>query len=467
VRKALRVISLRFGRNWLVMLGVSFISTALSFVWWNFDLLEISDDERAAYDDGVKKFTGKAWFPWGAVKQSDDIVIVAIDDKTFAEVEKLEGLRQRYGSWPYDRVIYADVFEYLQQAGAKQVVFDAILDNMKGDGTGDLALGETLKEQAIPLTLGFNVSATAPALPKVEAPVNHPPPVKQLRRLQPLDEPPPPPPGDEQFPADEQFPDESAGPVDAGSAADRAEAEARVLSERLAANAAVYAFPVEVRGDLKLPTLPEQDEVTPTGEKTGRMLAANPVMTIDAVRDAVSGYGLVLQEEDEDGKMRRTRFAYTDGTNTYVTFPVAAAADAFGADKVVIEPGKLTIGPRSYAIDRDGAAWIDYGGKLSDRFPSISLVDVLKLKERKDPGTRFKDKYVFLAGFALGTGDGGRATPLESATPGVVKQAATFDNLLHDGFITDAPLWASVLFTFMMCFLSCALVLVVDRKSVV
>lgn len=43
------------------------------------------------------------------------------------------------------------------------------------------------------------------------------------------------------------------------------------------------------------------------------MLPANPVTTIDAVRDAVSGYGLVLQEEIEDGKMRRTRFAYTDG----------------------------------------------------------------------------------------------------------------------------------------------------------
>ena len=63
VRKALRVISLRFTRNWLVMVGVSVLATLVSFVWWQFDLLEISDDERSAYDDGVKKFTGKSWFP--------------------------------------------------------------------------------------------------------------------------------------------------------------------------------------------------------------------------------------------------------------------------------------------------------------------------------------------------------------------------------------------------------------------
>ncbi len=458
MRKALRIIKLRFTRNWLVMLGVSLLATGISFVWWQFDLLEISDDERGAYDNGVKKFTGKSWFPWGRVKQSDDIVIIAIDDKTFAEVERLEGLRQQYGSWPYERTIYADVFEYVHQAGAKMILFDAIMDNMKGDGTGDLALGQALTKHAIPLALGFNVSATAPPLPKIDKPVNHPPPTKAAAEpLAPVNE------GEkkkeaaeEEFPS-EEFPSEefpSEGAADAGD-------DDSKLQARLLANATVYAFPVEVKGGLTLPSLPTEEEVDSSNTKTGKQLAANPVATIDALRDAVSSYGLVLQEQDEDGKMRRTHFAYTDGANTYVTFPVAAAADAFGADSITIEPGKLTIGARSYPIDRDGAAWIDYGGPLADRFPSISLIDVLKLKERGDKGERFKGKYVFLAGFALGTGDGGKATPLESATPGVVKQAAIFDNLLHQGFIIDAPLWASVLFTFVMCFLSCALVLVV------
>lgn len=448
------------------MLGVSALATTLSFLWWQFDLLEISDDERAAYDDGVKKFTGKDWFPWGAVKRSDDIIIIAIDDKTFKEVEALEGLRQRYGSWPYDRVIYADVFEYVKQAGAKMILFDAILDNTKSDGVGDLALGQTLKDEGIALYLGFNVSPTAAPLPKVEQPVNHPPLRKVEKALEPVTPPPPEKASEpEEFPSDE-FPSDEFPADDTADAGSKAEAEAKALETRLADNARVYAFPVELKGGVELQKLPEQPEVDEKGTKTGRMLPSNPVPTIDAVRDAVSGYGLVIEEKDEDGKMRRTRFAYTDGTNTYVTFPIAAVADALGADSITIEPGKLTIGPRSWPIDRDGAAWIDYGGILDERFRSISLVDVLKLKERKQGQELFKDKYVFLAGFALGTGDGAQATPLESSAPGVVKHVATFDNLMHGGFITDAPLWASVLFTFFMCFFSCALVLVVRNVFV-
>ncbi len=449
MRSLLRVIALRFARNWLVMLGVSALATALSFVWWQNDALEISDDERAAYDDGVKKFTGKAWFPWGAVKRSDDVVIIAIDDKTFRDVEALEGLRRRYGAWPYDRVIYADVFEYLSRAGAKMVLFDAVIDDRRSDGTGDLALGQTVEAEGLPLYLGFNVSPTAAPLPKVERPVNHPP--RRAREA-------PVAPAPVEAPPAEDFPDDF--PEDAADGGARAEAEAQAVAARLVDTARLYAFPVEVRGGLTLPMLPEQAEVDETSVKTGRLLPSHPVPTIDAVRGAVSGFGLVLQEEDEDGKMRRTRFAYTDGTNTYVTFPVAAIADAIGARGIVLEPGRLTIGERTYAIDRDGAAWIDYGGPLVERFRTISLVDVLKLKERQQGQALFKDKYVFVAGFALGTGDGARATPLESATPGVVKQAATFDNLLHGGFITDAPLWASVLFTFLMCLASSALVLV-------
>ncbi len=464
MKKTLRIIALRLSRSWPVMTVVSVLATGLALAWWQFDMLEISDDERSAYDDGVKKFTGKPWFPFGAVKRSEDIIIIAIDDKTFQEVEQLEGLRQRYGSWPYDRVIYADVFEYVHRAGAKQVLFDAILDNPKGDGTGDLALSQTLVEQGIPLSLGFNVTATASPFPKVEAPVNVPLIVKRPSAppLQTVDAGSAPP-DDETFPSDppEDFPSPTPDALAQADAARSAKAAASLLE-----SAQLYAFPVELKGGLTLSPLPSEAEVTATGDKTGRALPRHPVPTIEVLRRAVSGYGLVLQEEDEDGKMRKTRFAYTDGTNTYVTFPVAAAADAFGADSITLEPGKLTIGPRSYAIDRDGSAWIDYGGPLDERFRSISLIDVLKLKERNQGQALFKDKYVFVAGFALGTGDGGRATPLESAVPGVVKQAATFDNLLHGGFITDAPLWVSVLFSFFICFLSCALVLVVRNVFV-
>jgi adenylate cyclase len=454
VRKALELIKLRFRRTWPVMLGLALFATALGYVWYHFDWLELSDDERNAYDDGVKKFTGKSWFPWGKVTRADDIIVVAIDDKTFIDVKTNPQWVLRYGAWPYDRVIYADVFEYLKDAGAKLIVFDATIDEAKPDPTGDLALGQTVKEKGIPLYVGFNVIPKVDPLPKV-TPVNHPP-------VKPAPQSPPAPDADadagaasaEDFPEEEEFPSD-----DAPKAEDPAKKAARL--ERVAT---LYAFPVETRGGLELPKLAPVRTFDEMGQPTGE-LDVHPVPAIEPLLDSVSGWGLVLLEEDEDGKMRQTRFAYTDGTNTYVTLPVAAAADALGADRIILEPGKLTIGSREVRINTDGSAWIDYGGPLAARYRTISLVDTLRARNRPEMASLFKDKYVFVGGFALGTGDV-KATPLETQTPGVAKQLAVFEGLLRRGFITDAPLWVSILFTFCVCFFSVALVLVVRNVFV-
>lgn len=464
MRKALELISLRFRRTWPVMLGLALFATALGYVWYHFDLLELSDDERNAYDDGVKKFTGKPWFPWGAVKRTDDIIVVAIDDKTFIDVKTNPAWRLRYGAWPYDRVIYADIFEYLKDAGAKLIVFDATLDEPKPDPTGDIALGETVKGRGIPLYLGFNVIPKVDPLPAV-TPVNHPP--VEAPDAGAAEEAVAPEPAadagaaaEEEFPADEEFPAEDEFPSDD---APKAEDPAKKAA-RLEHVATLYAFPVETKGGLELPKIASVEVLDEKGQPAGE-LDRYPVPAIDPMLDVVSGWGLVLLEEDEDGKMRQTRFAYTDGNNTYVTLPVAAAADALHADKVVLEPGKLTIGTRVIPINSDGSAWIDYGGPLNRRYRSISMVDVLRARNRPEMAALFKDKYVFVGGYALGTGDV-KATPLETQTPGVAKQLAVFEGLMRNGFITDAPLWVSVLFTFLVCFFSVALVLIVRNVFV-
>ncbi len=451
MKKALALISLRFRRTWQVMVTLALVATALGYVWHRFDLLELSDDERSAYDDGLKKFTGKPWFPWGAVRRTDDIIVVAIDDKTFIDVKANPAWRLRYGAWPYDRVLYADVFEFLKGAGAKLVVFDATLDEPKADPTGDLAMGQVVREQGLPLYVGFNVIPKVDPLPAVTA-VNHPP--IEARLPAPQDAGAPEEDADAGVALDEAFPEDEA-PVEEDPAAKAA---------RLERVAQLYAFPVEARGGLELTQISPVEAVDEHGQPAGE-LARHPVPAIDPLLDAASGWGVVLLEEDEDGKMRRTRFAYTDGHNTYVTLSVAAAADALGAEKLVLEPGRLTIGPRVVPINDDGSAWIDYGGPLSRRYRSISLVDVLRARQRPELAALFKDRYVFIGGFALGTGDV-KATPLEAQAPGVTKQLAVFEALLRGRFITDAPLWVSVLFTFVVCFFSVALVLVVRNLFV-
>lgn len=57
MRRTLQLIRLRLGRNWLLLFSLASLGTTLATVWWRFDVMGISDDERGAYDEGLKAFT--------------------------------------------------------------------------------------------------------------------------------------------------------------------------------------------------------------------------------------------------------------------------------------------------------------------------------------------------------------------------------------------------------------------------
>ncbi|MGV3621177.1 MAG: CHASE2 domain-containing protein [Archangium sp.] len=483
MRRALELIRLRFSRSWLIMVLLSVVATLFAAVWWEFDVLEISDDERGAYDDGLKAFTlpkrdALIWlqntFGLGKVKRSEDIVIVALDDNTMSQISNNGGFRQRYGSnLPYDRVIWADLVSYLSQAGAKAIVFDMVMNEPSSDGTGDLAFAGTLDEQNAPLILGFNTSLTAKALPKIETP--------DFKR--PLGKMPQPP--EKEVPEGE-FPEDPT-PEELKAA------EAFRADMRIQWAAKAYAMPVDMNGGLEVPSFPSEPELDAAGNPTGKEFAQYPMPSLPVVLESADGFGAVTGEEDEDGKLRRTAFVYSDGNNTYATLPVVALAALEKAEKVIIEPGKITIGSKTARINRDGTAEINYGGKLYDRFRMIPLYDVVnrfhfceaRAKAAAEGGevpavendcpkgviaedpeaANFKGKIVLVGGVAVGTGDT-KATPLEQATPGLVKQAATMANLLHDDFIIAAPFWASLLFSFFIALFSVALVMVVRNTFV-
>lgn len=462
------------------MILLSVVATLFAAVWWEYDVLEISDDERRAYDDGLKAFTLprraplvflQETFGLGKVRRSEDIVIVALDDETMTRISKNGGLRQRYGAnLPYDRTIWADLVEYLSKAGAKAVVFDMVMNEPSSDGTGDLAFAGTLDEVDTPLVLGFNTSLTARALPKVDEP--------DFKR--PLGKMPQPP--EKEVPEGE-FPEEP-------TPEELAEAEKFRDDMRITWASKAYAMPVELNGGLDTPAFPGEPELDAAGNPTGKEFAQYPMPSLPVVLEAADGFGTVVGEEDEDGKLRRTAFVYTDGNNTYATLPVVALATLEQAGKIVLEPGRITVGGKTARINRDGTAEINYGGKLYDRFRMIPLYDVVNRFHfcaaranagpdapaeafdcpggdiAKDPqAENFRGKIVLVGGVAVGTGDT-KATPLEQATPGLVKQAATLENLLHDDFIITAPFWVSLLFSFFIALFSVALVMVVRNTFV-
>ncbi len=470
MKRALELIRLRFGRIWHVMLLLSIVATTFAALWWQFDVMEISDDERGAYDDGLKAFTlpkrellkfVQRKFGLGKLVRSEDVVIVALDDATMTEVSESAFLQQRYNaSLPFDRIIWADLVTYLSRAGAKAVVFDMVMNEPSSNGLGDLALASALDDTKMPVVFGFNTSVTAKPLPAVEPASPRP-----VGRMPSLEKEVP----EGEFPED-PTPEEKA-------AMDQQAAVNRVLWA-----AKAYAVPVSFKG-LEVPAFPQEVEHDEHGEPTGKAFANDPMPAMPKALESADGFGTVTSEEDEDGKLRRTAFAYSDGNNTYATLPVTTLALLEGTQEIVVAPGKLTIGSRAVHINNDGTAEIHYGGKLSDRFKMISLVGVVRhylecIKEDqsrvdcaggdigKDPqGSIFKDKIVLVGGVAVGTGDS-KATPLEQATPGLVKQAAILDNLLHDQFIIAAPFWVSLVFAFMVALFSVALVLVIRNTFV-
>ena len=475
MRRALQLIRLRLSRSWPVMLLLATAGTVFAATWWEFDVMQISADERGAYDDGLSAFTlperavlkyVQAHFGLGKLVRSKDVVIVALDDVTMTQVSEDPFLKQRYGSnLPFDRQVWADLVLYLSKAGARAIVFDMVMNEQSSDGTGDLAFANALKEIPTPVILGFNNAATAKALPKVQATL--------VRPVGPIPKPP------EKVVPEGEFPEDP-------TPEEQAALSKKAAEDRILWAAKAYSIPVVMK-DLEVPTFPTEEERAADGTPTGNEFPSYPMPSLPSVLETAAGFGTVNTEEDDDGKLRRTAFVYTDGNNTYATLPVMAIAQLEKASEVKVEKYRLTIGKRTVRINKDGTAEIHYGGRLYDRFRMIPLVDVVRRFHfcnarvgktnavdydcpggdiAKDPqASPFKDKVVLVGGVAVGTGDS-KSTPLEKATPGLVKQAAIIDNLLNDQFIIAAPYWVSLGFAFLVALLSVALGMVVRNTFI-
>lgn len=469
MRHLLELYRLRLRNNLLFMLGVALVATALAIACHAFDLLDIGDSERGAYDKGLQVFTqGRG--------RSGDVVIVAIDQKSLDAIRANETYARNFGSWPYSRNIWARIFEQLQAEGAKAIVFDATMDERSTDPANDLALAETLRARGIPLYLGFTAVVSDQKLPKVDAPTNRP---MAMPPLEPAEAPAAEEEQamgeetftDEAFPDEETFPDEDTGAARAETTAEEGFAEEEAALPIVEAypatdpreGAQALAFPIHVSG-LKTAVLEQLDA-------EGKPRTRSPSLPISPLLPHVSGFGLVEIEPDDDGRMRRTRFAYTDGVNTYVTLPVAVAADLLGAKDAALSPGTLRLGDRSFQVNQDGSAEIDYGGTLDARFRTVPLIYVLDdwtLAQNGEPrrleAGLFKDKVVLIGGFTVGLGDV-KPTPFAPAEPGVVKQAALIQNLLDGRFIVEGPFWLSVLLAFAVALFSVSLITVIRSSA--
>ncbi|MBM7115822.1 adenylate/guanylate cyclase domain-containing protein [Archangium primigenium] len=420
----LRVHALRLRNSWKLILGVTLLATVGAALCQHYDLLRIHDAELTAYDNGLTLFTrGRP--------RSSEVVLVGIDDATLQGIRDNPHYTRNFGVYPYSRNLWALVFEHLTDLGARAIVFDGVMDERGSDEGNDAALAQVVETRGIPFTLGFSVNAGQPSLPGV-TPAN---------RL----------PGDAVPPAPEDLSADPFAATDDTPLAPPPDEVARAL-----------AFPVRHEG-LALPVLAHDPR------DGGPRRALHPVPPLPALLRVTPGFGLVAMEADGDGRLRRTRFAYAEGANTYVTLAVAAAADLLGAQRVELSPGRLRVGDRELPVNPDGSAELDFGGRWEERFQAVSVYAVLedwaRREAHRERGTplvpviaedTFRGKVVVVGGLAVGTADV-KATPFQSEAPGLVKHAVALEALLAGRFITEAPFWVSLLLTAGVALFSVAL----------
>ena len=113
------------------ILGIALAGAALSLLCWHFGLFT-----RAEYVTWDWRMRAVA----SPNRHSDDIVIVAVDQKTLDSLDEENALY-----WPFPRDVYASVVDFCARAGCAGLVFDMYFTEPSNCGTGgERALGQTL-----------------------------------------------------------------------------------------------------------------------------------------------------------------------------------------------------------------------------------------------------------------------------------------------------------------------------------
>ncbi|MFN8633701.1 MAG: adenylate/guanylate cyclase domain-containing protein [Chloroflexota bacterium] len=157
-----------------------------------------------------------------------------------------------------------------------------------------------------------------------------------------------------------------------------------------------------------------------------------------------SGLGLVNQEPDADGTVRRVPLVFDVGGQPYPGLPLIAVARFLrrpGPWDGPIQNGRIPLAGREIPVDARGNMTVNFAGgpyqsSASPAFTVVSFTDVLK--GRAAPDT-FRGKLVVIGLTATGFADDYWVpTSLLGKMPGVEVHANAIDTILRGDFIRDA-----------------------------
>ncbi|HUQ24660.1 MAG TPA: adenylate/guanylate cyclase domain-containing protein [Burkholderiales bacterium] len=169
---------------------------------------------------------------------------------------------------------------------------------------------------------------------------------------------------------------------------------------------------------------------------------------------------------DADGIYRRVPLVMLHGDRYFPSFDVQVAR-AFNTDRQLDlkldDQGVVTlsIAGREFRPDTQGQLLVRYRGRAGTTFDRVSVADIL---DRKADPALLRDRVVLIGGTATSLGDI-RATPLDSAPPGVELRANVIENLI-DGRVIERPDWMALVDVTMMLAIGLLMVWLLPRLGI-
>lgn len=357
----------------------------------------------------------------GAEKPQQDIALVLVD----------EGSLRRYGRWPINRTVFADLVDHLATDKAAAIAFDFLFSEPEPALPADVRSALA----TLPATPGDSAQATA------------------INRLLSQSSP------DDRLAASFR----QAGTVIIPFGFRFADAPSGL---RLATGGT--AVPASI-ADASIAGAPISGDLIP-GSTTGQIEAAAPaarqlakwsynkvfspasapaadlqpdglLAPLSALGDMALGAGHLSGAFDADGSLRYEFPAVALDGSYYPSLPIRAVAaylDINWADVQLRLGQDITLGSYRVPLDSRNRLIVNYHGRTGS-FASYSLVDVL---DGKVPAAAFTGKLVLVGATGLGIADFIR-TPFDERLPGVERYASIIDHILHGGALQQ-PAWSNL-----------------------
>ena len=178
---------------------------------------------------------------------------------------------------------------------------------------------------------------------------------------------------------------------------------------------------------------------------------------IDVLLNATKSVGVINVIPDRDGVIRKVPILQKVKNNILPQLAFSVFLNQ-RTDSLFIQKKHLVLDTLSIPIDKNGQYLVNwYAENAFKYYPFQAVIQsasaVYSGNTPLIPPDVFKDKYIIIGATASGLNDL-RATPISSFLPGMEIWTTILSNFIHQDFVKVVPIWFTLMFTLIICFLA-------------